>query len=69
VQSARALAMLRGRSHVAIADIRDLALDILRHRIVLSYDGLSEGVMVDELLERVLGAVPRPESEPHAEAA
>jgi MoxR-like ATPase len=69
VQAARALAMLRGRSHVAIADIRDLALDVLRHRIVLSYDGLSEGVVVDELLERVLGAVPRPESEPHAEAA
>jgi MoxR-like ATPase len=69
VQAARALAMLRGRSHVAIADIRDLALDILRHRIVLSYDGLSEGVIVDEILERVLGAVPRPESEPHAEAA
>jgi MoxR-like ATPase len=69
VQAARALAMLRGRSHVAIADIRDLALDILRHRIVLSYDGLSEGVSVDDLLERVLGAVPRPESEPHAEAA
>jgi MoxR-like ATPase len=69
VQAARALAMLRGRSHVAIADIRDLALDVLRHRIVLSYDGLSEGVLVDELLERVLGAVPRPESEPHAEAA
>jgi MoxR-like ATPase len=69
VQAARALAMLRGRSHVAIADIRDLALDILRHRIVLSYDGLSEGVVVDELLERVLSAVPRPETEPHAEAA
>ena len=69
VQAARALAMLRGRSHVAVADIRDLALDILRHRIVLSYDGLSEGVVVDELLERVLGAVKRPDSEPHAEAA
>ena len=62
VQAGRALAMLRGRSHVTIADIRDLALDILRHRIVLSYDGLSEGVSVDELLERVLAAVPRPES-------
>jgi MoxR-like ATPase len=62
VQAARALAMLRGRSHVTIADIRDLALDILRHRIVLSYDGLSEGVSVDDILERVLGAVPRPES-------
>jgi MoxR-like ATPase len=62
VQAARALAMLRGRNHVAIADIRDLALDVLRHRIVLSYDGLSEGVLVDDILERVLGAVPRPES-------
>jgi MoxR-like ATPase len=69
VQAARALALLRGRGHVAVADIRDLALDILRHRIVLSYDGLSEGIVVDELLERVLGAVKRPESEPHAEAA
>jgi MoxR-like ATPase len=62
VQAARALAMLRGRSHVTVADIRDLALDVLRHRIVLSYDGLSEGIVVDEILERVLGAVPRPES-------
>src|SRR5689334_13399628 len=62
VQAARALAMLRGRNHVTIADIRDLALDVLRHRIVLSYDGLSEGVVVDDILERVLGAVPRPES-------
>src|SRR5947207_13833968 len=69
VQSARALALLRGRGHVTIADIRDLALDVLRHRIVLSYDGLSEGESVDELLERVLGAVPRPEAELRSEAA
>jgi MoxR-like ATPase len=69
VQAARALAMLRGRSHVAIADVRDLTLDVFRHRMVLSYDGLSEGVIVDEILERVLAAVPRPEAEPHAEAA
>jgi MoxR-like ATPase len=69
VQAARALALLRGRGHVTIADIRDLALDILRHRIVLSYDGLSEGIAVDELLERVLGAVPRPEAELRSEAA
>src|SRR6476659_4603351 len=62
VQAARALALLRGRGHVTISDIRDLALDVLRHRIVLSYDGLSEGIVVDDILERVLGAVPRPES-------
>ena len=69
VQAARALAMLRGRSHVKVVDIRDLALDVLRHRIVLSYDGLSEGVDVDDLLKRVLAAVPRPEAELHEEAA
>jgi MoxR-like ATPase len=69
VQAARALALLRGRGHVTIPDIRDLALDILRHRIVLSYDGLSEGVSVDDLLEQVLAAVPRPEAELRSEAA
>jgi MoxR-like ATPase len=60
VQAARVLALLRGRGHVVIDDVRDLAADVLRHRIVLSYDALSEGVTADQLLERVLGAVPEP---------
>jgi MoxR-like ATPase len=60
VQAARVLALLRGRGHVVIDDIRDLALDLLRHRIVLSYDALSEGVSADDVLERVLAAVPEP---------
>jgi len=63
VQAARVLALLRGRGHVVTADIRDLAPDVLRHRIVLSYDALSEGVTADELLERVLAAVPEPDAE------
>jgi MoxR-like ATPase len=63
VQAARVLALLRGRGHVVADDIRDLARDVLRHRIVLSYDALSEGVTPDELLERVLGAVPTPDAE------
>jgi MoxR-like ATPase len=63
VQAARVLAVLRGRGHVVPADIRDLAPDVLRHRIVLSYDALSEGVTADELLERVLTAVPEPDAE------
>ena len=63
VQAARALALLRGRGHVELRDIRDLAPDLLRHRIVLSYDALSEGVTADELLERVLAAVPEPGAE------
>jgi MoxR-like ATPase len=60
VGAARALAMLRGRGHVETEDIRDLAPDVLRHRIVLSYDALSDGVSVDKLLERVLGTVTVP---------
>jgi MoxR-like ATPase len=60
VGAARALALLRGRGHVELQDIRDLAPDLLRHRIVLSYDALSEGVTADQLLERVLVAVPEP---------
>ena len=60
VQAARVLALLRGRGHVEPEDIRDLATDVLRHRVVLSYDALSDGLTVDELLERVLSAVPEP---------
>jgi len=58
VHAARVLALLRGRGHVSFADIHDLAADVLRHRIVLSYDALSEGVTADQLIERVLAAVP-----------
>jgi MoxR-like ATPase len=60
VQAARVLALLRGRGHIVFEDIRDLSADVLRHRIVLSYDALSEGVTADELLERVLAAVEEP---------
>jgi len=60
VQAARVLALLRGRGHVAGDDVRDLAADVLRHRLVLSYDALSEGVTADELLGRVLAAVAQP---------
>jgi MoxR-like ATPase len=60
VQAARALALLRGRGHATIADVRDLAADVLRHRIVLSYDALSDGVSADDLLDRVLTVVSEP---------
>jgi MoxR-like ATPase len=58
VGAGRVLALLRGRGHVTSDDIRDLAPDVLRHRLVLSYDALSEGVTADQLLERVLASVP-----------
>jgi MoxR-like ATPase len=57
VQAARALALLRGRTHVVHHDVRDLAADVLRHRLVLSYDALADGVRPDKLIERLLAAV------------
>jgi len=60
VQSARALALLRGRRHAIVDDVRALASDVLRHRLVLSYEALAEGVTADDLLARVLQTVRPP---------
>jgi len=57
VQAAQALALLRGRRHALVDDVRDLAPDVLRHRLVLSYDALSDGVSADDILDRLLGAL------------
>jgi len=59
-QAARVLALLRGRGHVTADDVRDLASDVLRHRLVLSYHALSEGLTADDVIEQVLVAVPEP---------
>jgi MoxR-like ATPase len=56
----RALAYLRGRDYVVPHDITDLALDVLRHRMVLSYEALADGVTADAILTRMLERVPRP---------
>ena len=69
VQAARALALLRGRTHAVNKDVRDLAGDVLRHRLVLSYDALADGVQPDELIERLLEAVEPAQSVRLAEAA
>jgi MoxR-like ATPase len=63
VQAARILALLRGRGHATADDVRDLAGDVLRHRIVLSYDALSEGVTADDVLGRVIESVEAPEAD------
>jgi MoxR-like ATPase len=57
IQAARALALLRGRTHVTARDVRDLVPDVWRHRIVLSYAAIADGVNPDEIIGRVLGAV------------
>jgi MoxR-like ATPase len=61
VQSARALALIRGRDYVVLDDLHSLAADALRHRLVLSYQALAEEVTPDSILERVLAAVPIPQ--------
>jgi MoxR-like ATPase len=61
VQSARALALLRGRDYVLAHDLEALARDALRHRLVLSYQALAEEVSPDRILDDVLRSVPLPE--------
>jgi MoxR-like ATPase len=60
-QASRALALIRGRDYVTTDDVRALAKDALRHRLVLSYTALAEGVTPDRILDSVLASVPVPE--------
>jgi len=60
-QAARALALVRGRDYATVDDVKALAKDALRHRLVLSYQALAEGVSADSILDSVLAAVPVPE--------
>jgi MoxR-like ATPase len=61
VLGARALAFLRGRDYALPQDVRELALDVLRHRLVLSYEALADDVEPDTVLAGVLRAVPVPD--------
>jgi MoxR-like ATPase len=61
VLAARALAYIRGREYALPQDLTDLALDVLRHRMVLSYEALSDDITADTLLLRVLAALPVPD--------
>jgi MoxR-like ATPase len=62
--AARALAYLRGRDYVLPPDLLDLVLDVFRHRLVLSYEALTDEVTADELLDRVLRELPVPDVRP-----
>ena len=61
VVGGRALAFLRGRDYVLPYDVSELAADVLRHRVVLSYEALADDVSADHIIARVLDAVPEPE--------
>jgi MoxR-like ATPase len=63
VHAGRALALLRGRSYALPVDVRDLARDVLRHRIVLTYEALADGVTAENVLDEVLADVEMPHIE------
>ncbi len=60
VLGARALALTRGRDYVIPPDIMELAPDVLRHRLVLSYEALADHVTPDNVIDRVVEVVPKP---------
>ncbi len=59
-ESARALALMRGRGYVLPEDMTDLAADVLRHRLVLSYEGLSEGLSTDGFIQKIMARMAPP---------
>jgi MoxR-like ATPase len=61
VQASRALALIHGRDYVVVEDLRALAKDALRHRLVLSYQALAEEVSPDSILDRVIEKMPVPQ--------
>ena len=60
ILTARALAFVRGRDYVLPQDVLDMALDVIRHRLVLSYEALSDNVTADDLLLKILDRIPIP---------
>ncbi len=60
IVAARALAFVRGRSYLLPQDVRDMVLDVTRHRLVLSYEALSDNVSGDRILNQFLDVIPLP---------
>jgi MoxR-like ATPase len=61
VRATRALALLRGRDYALPQDVQDIAPDILRHRLVLSYDALADDIPADHVVARIMQMVPPPQ--------
>ncbi|NIW10883.1 MAG: AAA domain-containing protein [Gammaproteobacteria bacterium] len=68
ILTARALAFVRGRAYALPQDVVDMALDVIRHRLVLSYEALSDNVTGDDLLKKILDRIPIPEVPLHEHA-
>ena len=60
ILTGRALAFVRGRDYALPQDVSDMALDVMRHRLVLTYEALSDNVNSDDILTKILDRVPLP---------
>ena len=69
IRATRALALLRGRDYALPGDVLDVAPDVLRHRLVLSYDALADDVPPDRVVAQILQAVPMPSVAPRQSAS
>jgi MoxR-like ATPase len=69
VRATRALALMRGRDYALPQDVQDVAPDILRHRLVLSYDALADDIPADHVVGRVMDAIQPPTVAPRQNAA
>ena len=68
VRATRALALLRGRDYALPQDVEEIAPDVLRHRLVLSYDALADDISADAIVRRVIDGVPLPTVAPRQSA-
>ncbi len=71
VEGARALAFMRGRSYALPEDMTGLVGDVFRHRLVLSYEALADGITADQIVQRVMKRIPVPDKPltPHEQDA
>ena len=60
ILAGRALAFVRGRAYCLPQDVLDVALDVIRHRLVLSYEALSDNISADEILKKIFERIPIP---------
>jgi MoxR-like ATPase len=60
ILTAKALAFVRGRSYALPQDVLDMALDVMRHRLVLTYEALSDNISSDDILKKILDRIPIP---------
>jgi MoxR-like ATPase len=69
VAAGRALALLRGRDYVLPADLQEIASDVLAHRLVLSFDAVADEIEPEEIVRRIVAAVPLPVIAPQQQSA